>query len=318
MAGFLVKQFCMTGFVVLVLSLVFISASAADGKNQASGSSTMAVPITPVGTGFFDFRCNIEGATVYLDDNAIGAITNGTLIVSIPVYDRSYKRQLRIEAPGYTMYNETLLTGPKPGETMVVRGILQVLPFNLTGTLSLAVSPPGSEVSIDGAVAGVVPESGILKLRTVNYGNRNISVTKGGYQVYTGDVYIEPNMETKLRISLAPRTTGTLQITSNPSGAQVSINKAPYGSTPVTVPDLEQGTYIIDYSLQGYQSIEQQVILTASQTIPVSGLLEPMPTPTPTLATPIPSPTPEPTQTGIPIGIVIVGLLGAVFLNSKK
>jgi len=283
-----------------------------------SARSAAVQPVSPVGTGFFDFRCNIEGATVFLDDNAIGSVTGGSLIVEVPVYDRSYKRQLRMEAPGYTTYNETLLTGPKPGKTMVVRGVLQVLPFNLTGTLSLAVSPPGSEIFIDGISSGVIPDNGILSLHTVKYGNRDIMVKKAGYQDHMERVYIEPNMVTKLRVHLIPVTTGSLLVTSSPHGASVSINRAPYGVTPLTVPDLEQGTYLIGVTHQNYQPSEQQIAVQAGQVVPVSVVLVPVPTPTATLATPISTPTAEPTQAPLPFWISAGSLLAGLLLASKK
>ncbi len=290
---------------------------AAETGGTISGP-TASVPVTPVGTGFFDFRCNIEGAMVFLDDNAIGSVTGGSLIVEVPVYDRSYKRQLRMEAPGYTTYHETLLTGPKPGKTMVVRGVLQVLPFNLTGTLSFAVSPPGSEIFIDGISSGVVPDNGILALHTVKYGNRDILVKKAGYQDYRERVYVEPNMVTKIRITLVPVTTGTLQITSSPPGASVSINRAPFGVTPLTVPDLQQGTYLLGVTLQNFQPSEQQIAVQAGQTLPVSVMLMPAATPTATLATPISTPTAEPTQASLPVWIAVTGLLAGILLASKK
>jgi hypothetical protein len=318
MAGLLMKHILKTTPVFLALFLILAGPATADTEKMIPASPAASVPVTPVGTGYFDFRCNIEGASVYLDENILGQIKDGSLIVSAPVYNQPFKRLLRMEAPGYTVYNETILTSPKTGETMIVRGTLKILPFNLTGTLSLAITPPGSEVSIDNEFIGVVPESGIMTLHTVQSGNRNIRVVKAGYKEYAEKIYVEPNMIKKLRITLPPPVTGTFLITSNPPGAQVFINGTPLGITPLTVSDLNQGTYTIRYTLQGYQPSEQKIILAAGQTVPVTGILQPVPTPTPTLATPLQTPSPEPTRAGMSLGMVIAGLLASAVLINKK
>ena len=306
--------------VMLLFLVLFIAAGSVNGANISDSIPTAGYSgMDPSnGTGSFEFRCNVDGAGVFLNDTRVGSITNGSLIVPVPVYDHPVKRQLRMEAPGYSVYNETLLNGPKVGETLIIRGKLQVLPYNLTGSVSLAVSPPGGQVSIDNTIVGIVPQSGILSLRTVKAGNRTVTVTMAGYKEYTESVYIDANMEKKVRITLSPVTTGTLQISSSPAGAQVIINGSSYGTTPVTVPDLEQGSYTIGFTMPGYQPYQSQVVLTPGQTIPVSGALQPVPTPTTPPATPEPTATPTPTQAGLPVGLVIGGLLGVLALNHRK
>lgn len=300
--------------MILLVSAVLIPAG-------VCGAEPIPVPATgeppvPVGEGYFEFRCNIEGAGVSLDGTSLGAITNGSLLVRVPVYTQPFRRQLLMEAPGYSSYTETILTSPKAGETLIIRGNLKILPFNQTGTLSLAVSPPGGEVRIDGTPSGVIPYSGILALRTVKAGNRNLQVSLPGYEEYTEMVRVEANMETKKRIILVPQTTGTLEITSEPSGAAVTINDTPYGVTPLTVTGLNQGTYIVGYSLPGYQPFLNQVILVPGQSVIVPAAMQPVPTPTPTPATPVP--TPEPTRAGIPAGVIITGCAIALASWQKK
>ena len=273
---------------------------------------------TSVGSGIYEFRCNVEGAKIFLDAKNVGTITGGILQVPIPVYDHPVQRQLRMEAPGYSTYNETLLQSPKVGTTMIVRGKLQVLPMSLTGTLSLAISPPGGQVSIDETVMGVVDNSGIITFRTVKSGNRIVKVTLPGYKDYEQQITVVSNLVTNMRITLVPLTTGTLQITSIPSGAKISLNGSPYGITPVTAPDLEQGTYTVEYSLPGFQPYKSQVVLYPGQNIPVSATLQPVPTLVPTLVPITHEPTPTPTQAGLAPLVTIIGLFAVLCLNHKK
>ncbi|MFH0966112.1 MAG: hypothetical protein V1862_00290, partial [Methanobacteriota archaeon] len=161
---------CIIIILGIALSLMTGCCFAENNLNSSLSSEQGVSPPdmgTPIGSGIFEFRCNVEGAKVFLDEKDMGSISGGILQVSIPVYDRPVQRQLRMEAPGYSSYYETILQNPKAGATMIVRGKLQVLPMSLTGTLSLAVSPPGGQVSIDESVVGTVGPSGILNLRTV-------------------------------------------------------------------------------------------------------------------------------------------------------
>ncbi len=269
----------------------------------------------PVGSGFFEFRSNIEGANVILDNQTVGTIKGGILKIPVDVYDKSFKRDLRIEASGYSTYHETLLRSPKVGETMIVRGTLQVLPLNLAGSLSLAVSPPGAAVSIDNESVGVVDQSGIMTIRTINSGSRALRVTRPGYRDYVQQVYITPNLENKVRITMSPVTTGTLDISSTPAGATVIINGMSYGNTPVTVAELEQGSYVIGFTLPGYQNAQNQVVLVAGQRVPVSVFLQPVPIATPTPVPTTPAPTPEAGSAPV---VVILGLLCASVLLVKR
>lgn len=309
--------------LVMIMALVSCGICVADtpvGGTPQNGVNTQA-PLGPIGSGFFEFRSNVEGAMVFLDNQTVGTMREGSLKIPIDVYEKSVTRDLRIEAGGYSPYHETLVKGPRAGETMVIRGTLQAVPLNRTGSLSLAVSPPGSAVSIDDVSAGVVGQSGILSIRTINSGNRLIRVTMPGYKASIQQVYITPNLENKVRITLDPITTGTLDLSSNPAGAAVSINGMPYGITPVTAADLEQGSYLIGFNLPGYQNAQSQVALSAGQRVPVSIYLQPIPTatPTPTMTTLKPTPTPTPTpEAGFTPAMVILGLFCAFFIQIKR
>nr|WP_319538990.1 PEGA domain-containing protein [uncultured Methanospirillum sp.] len=307
--------------LIAILALISCGLCVADlpgGLPPQNGMNNLVLP-GPVGSGFFEFRSNVEGANVILDNQSVGTIRGGSLKIPVDVYDTSFRRELRMEANGYSTYRETLVKGPKAGDTMVIRGTLQVVPLNLTGSLSLAVSPPGSAVSIDNVSVGVVGQSGIMTIRTINSGNRMVKVTMPGYKDFIQQVYVTPNLENKVRITLDPITTGTLDVSSTPAGAAVTINGLSYGITPVTAAELEQGVYIIGFALPGYQNAQNQVILTAGQRVPVSVFLQPVPTatPTPLPTTLAPTPVPTPEAGSAPV-LVVLGLLCACVLQIKR
>jgi len=306
--------------LILILSVVWCTSSA-DTMNSPSSQSGIhnQNQSNSVGNGFYEFRSNVEGADVFLNDQPVGNIKDGSLKIPVEIYEKPVTRELRVQAAGYSTYRETLVQSPKVGKTLIVRGTLQVLPLNLTGSLSLAVSPPGSAVTIDNTSVGVVDQSGIITIRTIDAGNRMIQVTMPGYKDHLEQIYVAPNLENKIRISLNPITTGTLDISSTPSGAEVTVNGSPYGVTPVTAADLEQGSYVIGCNLPGYQNAQSQVILSAGKRQPVSMTLQPIPTATPSPVPTTPQPTPTPTpEAGLTSVVVVVGLLGACLLFIKR
>ena len=312
--------------VVIIVMTLFCMAGSSGAKETASSPFPSQQYVQnnnltgSIGTGLFEFRSNVEGARVYLDGMDVGTISGGILQVSVPVFDNLTSRHLMMKADGYSTYNETILQSPKVGATLIVRGILQAVPKNMTGTLSLAVSPPGAQVSIDTNPAGVVAQSGILTLRYLKAGYHTIGVTMPGYQDSEQRVNVEANLETKVRFMLVPVTTGTILITSTPPGARVNMNGAPYGITPVNASDINNGSYTIDVALSGYQPYQTQVHLAAGQTVPVSATLKPVPTQPPTTlpTTQPPTPTPTPTQAGLSPGIVVIGLLAIVLMKIRR
>jgi len=274
---------------------------------------------SPAMTSYYEIRSNVENASVYFNGEFVGTIQKGSLLVEAETSNRPVNYQLMITAPGYTTYNETLVQAPKPGKSNIIRGTLTALPPAKTGTLSLAVSPPGGEVLVDGVSSGFIDQSGIHVLRDITAGYRNIQITLAGYKDWFERVYVEPNMNTKIRVTLTPITTGSLQVSSEPSSANVLLNGAPVGITPVTIPDLPAGPIQIQLTLPGYQDWNGETAVMIGQTVPVFGTLIPIvvETPKPVNTTPEETPTPEPTQSPLLIGTVI-GALGGVALIRKK
>ncbi len=99
-----------------------------------------------------------------------------------------------------------------------------------------------------------------------------------------------------------PPNTGTISVTSNPSGATVRVSSTEKGYTPVSFPMLP-GNYIVYTSLAGYKTDNYGMTVVAGNTVSHNANLQPVTTPTPTIPQPTyttPQPTyttPNPTQT---------------------
>ena len=188
---------------------------------------------------------------------SVGTIQGGTLLVPAEISSKPVMHQLMIRAPGYQVYNETVLQSPKAGKNLILKGILTHIPETPTGTLYVAVSPPGADIMIDGVPRGVVDQSGISVLRGVKAGNRNILIHLDGYQDYKEWASIEANMDNRVRVTLLPLTTGSLQVTSEPNAASVIVSGVPAGITPVTIPDVPAGQVDVLLTLSGYQGLDR-------------------------------------------------------------
>lgn len=270
-------------------------------------------------TAYYEIRSNVENASVYFDDTLAGNIQKGSLMIPAETSNKPVYHLLRIEAPGYSTYNETILQAPKPGKSNIYRGTLTQLPPQKIGTVSVAVNPPGGEVFLNGGFMGNVDQSGIFTLRDIPAGYQTVQVSLSGYQDWIERVFVEANMNTKVRVTLTPETNGSVQVTSQPSGANIQMNGAPVGITPVTIPDLPAGLVKITLSMPGYQDFYAETNVIPGQTVSVSGTLAPLvvSTPEPVNQTPEPTPTPEPTQASLCL-LTIGGALAVVSRLQKK
>ncbi len=99
-------------------------------------------------------------------------------------------------------------------------------------------------------------------------------------------------------------TTGTLQISSDPSGADVYVDNVFRGVTPVNLNDITVGTHTVLLQNSGYDDWTQSISFSAGQTVERTVVLSPTVIPTPTS-----SPAPF---IGILAGLGICGMLLAV------
>ena len=58
---------------------------------------------------------------------------------------------------------------------------------------------------------------------------------------------------------------GSIQITSDPAGAHVTVNGIQWGQTPVTIRYLEPGEKLVRLTKDGFASAERRLVLTPEQ-----------------------------------------------------
>lgn len=148
----------------------------------------------------------------------------------------------------------------------------------------------------------------------------------GTYTVYAATMPVArddlagvPYSDTDILLT-RPVTTGTITVESTPGGAQVTMNGRYAGDTPLDLPDLAPGTYVILIESPGYLPADQTVEIAAGDVRQVDVVLVPVTIPTSMETSPpettVPVTTGTPTSTGIPLSAAVSlgGIMIAFFL----
>ena len=81
-----------------------------------------------------------------------------------------------------------------------------------------------------------------------------------------------------------PEKTGSVKITSVPSGAEVYLDNEYHGTTPNTITAVPAGNYTVEIRERGYKNWSQKITVTAESTVSVSPSLVPVTASIPTTA----------------------------------
>jgi hypothetical protein len=145
-------------------------------------------------------------------------------------------------------------------------------PVVSTGYLIVSTNPQGAQIFLDGIAQTQVTN---YRFENLAAGTYHVRVSLAGYEDQTATAEVPANSGngvawTLIPIASAAPTTGTLSISSTPSGAAVIIDGVSRGVTPTTVTDLTAGSHEIRVTMSGYGDYEGTATVTAGQTTPVT------------------------------------------------
>ena len=137
-----------------------------------------------------------------------------------------------------------------------------------TGALSIVSRPEAAELYVDGQLRGTTPVQLALpagrhelELRRGTVTRREaIQVTAGAQSTHSFDLASEPGAA-----GTAGEATAAIELTSEPSGARVTIDGRPRGATPIVVTGLLPGLHEVVLSA-GSSTVRRQVRLNAGTT----------------------------------------------------
>ncbi len=137
------------------------------------------------------------------------------------------------------------------------------------GTLVINTQPPGAEVSVDGVGRGVTPLTVSLAGGEHNIELRNGTVTR------MVPIAVEPGTSASHYFEMINATaTGRLEISSDPPGANVSVDGVRRGVTPLAIDSVDAGEHRVAIS-NGTTTITRTVRLAAGATASVMASVAP-------------------------------------------
>ena len=216
----------------LMLALVAMAATAQESKSIRS-----------------DFTSQPEGASVLIDDTMRG-------VTPLTLYDLAPgKHHVRFEMTNYEGVDDFLFL--REGGYFQKNAVLNPV----KGLLLLTSEPEGCDISLDGLSLGKTPR---LIASLDAKGVYRLLLQKPGYQ--SRNVEIKFNGRTPLvRNESLIIDSGVIEVTSEPSGAEVTVNGQPRGQTPLTVREVPKGRATVTLKRQGFDDATRELSVVAGE-----------------------------------------------------
>ncbi len=248
--------------------------------------SSGAMALQPIGesvggdVGYYSISSDPTGADISFDGQYQGTspVTVEVHVSGTPGHTVSASKQ------GYQTWMETLPGNPAPGETVQVFATLIPIPVTITvtnvggdvGWYSVTSDPSGSDVYMDGSYWGETPVT--IQVYTTGTPGHTFRVSHPGYNDWTQTFSTNPPAGQTVNVfaSLTPvQSTGSIYVTSSPSGALATLDGTNQQSTPTAYPNVPTGYHTVQVSLAGYQPYTQRVQVTNGATSNVNAYLTP-------------------------------------------
>ncbi len=182
--------------------------------------------------------------------------------------------ELRDLAPGEHVF-EVRADGlpPKRTKAVIEAGKASVIELNFeipdgpTGTLKIVSPVPEAKVFIDGTEVGLVPQT-----RVLSEGTHYVVVEKAGFAKYQKELNIVAGKTETLQVEL--RAAGTARVLSRPEGAEVFVDGARIGQTPLSSVEIPAGEHVLSVRLPGFYDYEEVLTIVPGETKVINPRLE--------------------------------------------
>jgi predicted Ser/Thr protein kinase len=211
----------------------------APAQKDEAADTAPSVPVT--------FVTEPSRATIYVDEIEMGI--SGDMFHLTPG-----PHTVRIRKTGYQDLTTDLVA--EAGLTDGIRREFKLVPEAPTpGTLNVTSEPSEADVFLDGSpnAAGKTPFT-----KGLAPGTARIKVSLAGYQDQNEDVEVRPGERSGLFCPLTPLD-GTVEIFSDPAGADVTSGNEYIGKTPFRRP-MKPGVYRLRIALKGWDA--QEAVIT--------------------------------------------------------
>lgn len=200
-----------------------------------------------------DFASQPSGATVVVD----GVERGLTPLTLFDLKPGSHRTKFRLA--GYE-------DGDRYCQLELDRPIQQSVTLEpINGILLLRSEPSECNITIDGVSVGLTPR---LVTTLPVLGTHHVVLEKAGYRPSAFDVKFagrKPVVRTEKMLLDA----GILEITTDPAGAEVTVNGVPRGKSPVTVRDVPRGEAVVKVKKDGFEDETREVRISAGDRLAV-------------------------------------------------
>lgn len=141
------------------------------------------------------------------------------------------------------------------------------------GLLLLKTDPAGCDIQIDGIPAGRTPRL-VTDLSTKDA--HAVRFRKAGYQDRTVSVKFEGRTPLVREEKLEPAF-GTLDVVSDPAGAEVTVNGVVRGKAPLRVSDVPKGQAVVKFRLEGFEEEIREQTVRAGEVLSLPVALKALP-----------------------------------------
>jgi len=137
------------------------------------------------------------------------------------------------------------------------------------GSVDITTEPPGATVFVDDEFRGQTP----LPNLEVAAGEHSLRIQKAGYEVHRAPLSIGGRAPGPVHVVLKPAQRGSLSVTSKPDGASVHLDGEYKGKTPLTIEELEPGTYTLRLVKENFADWERTVTVATRECAMVDATL---------------------------------------------
>ena len=228
----------------------------------------VTIPPPPLSTGSIYVSSPPYIADIYLD-GAYKGTTPTTISDTSPG-----SHTVKLTKSGYEDYTTTVYVSA--GESVSVIGYLiatstptTVVTSTPTGNIYVRSDPSGASIYLDGIYEGTTPAT----ISDTSPGSHTVKLTKSGYEDYTTTVYVSAGDTESVDATLTPET-GSITISSAPSGADIYLDGRYKGTTPAIISDVTPGAHALKLEKHGYAEWLTSVHITSgvpeSITVPLA------------------------------------------------
>lgn len=226
-----------------------------------SAGKTQNIYLKLVSPGSVSVESKPTDAYVYVNGNNVGKTPYVVTGLS------SGNHEFMVTMNGY--YNWKKTVNVIEGQQKMLYATLQ--PIDQVQSVLVTSTPPGASIYLDGSYQGETMEGQAFPIRDVSPGIHSLVLELEGYPDYRTSVTVVQGgeaVETDALMGQNPtQTTGSIYVTSSPSGAMIYLDDEYRGvATPHTLTGVSPGEHTITLRLDGYSDGISKVTVNAGET----------------------------------------------------